>query len=70
MPQVLHMKDYELQNSQNYEILNMKDSQYENASSLHSVLDMSEYVWIDFGLKICQDSEYGRVLNMQRYTEL
>ena len=70
MPQVLHMKDYELRNSQNYEILNMKDSQCENASSLHSVLDMSEYVWIDFGLKICQDSEYGSVLNMQRYTEL
>ena len=44
MPQVLHMKDYELRNSQNYEILNIKDSQYENASSLHSVRDMSEYV--------------------------
>ena len=36
---------------------------------LHSVLIMPEYASTDFwthvGFYICQDSEYGRVLNMQ-----
>ena len=37
--------------------------------ALHSVLNMSEYALTEFLIylkfKICQDSEYGRILNMQ-----